>query len=507
MTQDEVDSWQGYWTMPDGREIPGQLTFSEAEGATLRAFGPTSAEPEEPTLWAPALHGRTISGQDMTLIDAALYDHPRYHGALELQTSEEWKSHTLIIGTHIQSEEELKFAVGTFRLEGLEQWLREPWGGAPFYAAPVPPLPPRPRRARRRRRSLARLRDKRDYRARRSIRTRHTRAEQALRRFQPEGKINCLVDGARVQAFLQERGKVEGGGLRTVSEYVANFQVTLSTPLGLRRWERDWIEPLQDMLILCMGRRIQVESLTAHFRIDPLSEPEGMPFTVAVRRRGMADRAPSHRYHRILLPRNALGMEAGLFLRRWLRLRARIAPAAPFFFATIHENTQWLENRLLNVTSFAEAYHERLHDGQRFDPDLNKALAENLLPQIGDPEARAAWTEKTYYAAKMTQRKRLRALAERASATVPTLGQFPNLVSQLIDTRNRLTHFGPKTKWVVDDLELIRAVQRLIVVMQTNMLLDVGGSRDGVALAVARGYWRSPVLDPSEEVQVPPTSN
>jgi hypothetical protein len=86
--------------------------------------------------------------------------------------------------------------------------------------------------------------------------------------------------------------------------------------------------------------------------------------------------------------------------------------AAPFFFSTIRDGSQWLENQLLNLTSFAEAYHERLYDRPRFSPALNAELAEALLPQIDDAEARAAWREKTNYAAKMTQRKRLGELVQ-----------------------------------------------------------------------------------------------
>jgi hypothetical protein len=56
---------------------------------------------------------------------------------------------------------------------------------------------------------------------------------------------------------------------------------------------------------------------------------------------------------------------------------------------------------------------------------------------------------------------------------------------------------------VVEDLELARAVRRLVVVLQANLLVDVGGQLDAVSLAFARGYWRDPVLDPSIDVQHP----
>jgi hypothetical protein len=265
------------------------------------------------------------------------------------------------------------------------------------------------------------------------------------------------------------------------------------------------------MLILCTGRESPIASITAHFRVEApafmrpaLRDRRTLPATVSIYRSSMRASTPDSRYERMLLPRNALACDGSRFLREWFRLYRRIARAAPFFFATLDERSQWLDNQLLNLTAFAEAYHERIHDRPRFDPELNRRLVGELLGRIDDPEAQEAWREKTAYAAKMTQRKRLAELVSSAVWVVPALDQFPKLVAQLIDTRNHLTHFSRRTRWVVDDHELVRAIQRLVVVLQANLLLDIGGSYEAVALAVARGYWRSPVLDPSEEIQRPP---
>ncbi len=130
-----------------------------------------------------------------------------------------------------------------------------------------------------------------------------------------------------------------------------------------RRPERRWILPLQDPLILCTGRESPIGSLTAHFRVQAtaflrpaLADRRTMPVTVLVRRSNMRARVPGGGYERMLLPRNALACDDARFLREWFRLHRRIARAAPFFFATLDEGSQWLENQLLNLTSFAEAY-------------------------------------------------------------------------------------------------------------------------------------------------------
>jgi hypothetical protein len=490
--------------MPDGQEYPGELSFKEGEGAALRVFGSRQASLSEPTRWVQALHGTTLGGQDMSLLDAALFQHQDHlWGGDEMPTSQEWRSHTLIVGMHVDREDDLKFSTATFRVAGLEAWLAEQWGGPPFFSAP-PRVPSG--RSRRARRGRARITGRRKVWRRRPEMVQRTRVLSRLREYRPVGRIGGRVEDARIIATLGEHRNIEGR-FREVIERTANFQVDLDSPLGLGQWERRWVFPLQDMLILCTGRESPIASMTAHFRVEApafmrpaLRDRRTLPATVSIYRSSMRASTPGGRYERMPLPRNALVCDGSRFLREWFRLYRRIERAAPFFFATLDEHSQWLDNQLLNLTAFAEAYHERIHDRPRFDPELNDRLVEELLGRIDDPEARDAWREKTVYAAKMTQRKRLTELVSWAKWVVPALDRFPKLVAQLIDTRNHLTHFGPRTKWVVVDHELVRAVQRLVVVLQANLLLDIGGSDEAVALAIARGYWRSPVLDPSEEV-------
>jgi hypothetical protein len=138
---------------------------------------------------------------------------------------------------------------------------------------------------------------------------------------------------------------------------------------------------------------------------------------------------------RMLLPRDALGPEGGRLIHKWLGLHRKIGHAAVFLFATLNERSQWLENELLNLTAFAEAYHARVCDHPRFDPDVNSELANLLLPQIEDKHVREAWREKVAYASSLTQRERLRELFEKACIPVQELRRFPDLVAQLVDTR------------------------------------------------------------------------
>lgn len=47
-----------------------------------------------------------------------------------------WHANTVIVGAHVDSEEDLKFKRCTFRLSGLIEWLTEPWNGQSFFELP-----------------------------------------------------------------------------------------------------------------------------------------------------------------------------------------------------------------------------------------------------------------------------------------------------------------------------------------------------------------------------------
>ncbi|HEY5342467.1 MAG TPA: HEPN domain-containing protein [Solirubrobacteraceae bacterium] len=511
MNKNNDTSWQGSWTMPDGHILAGELTFSNEEGAVLRAYGSReqTMRPEMP--WMVALHGQTVDGKDITLLEATLRHHQDYlfGGHDDLPTSQVWHANTVIVGAHVDSEEDLQFQRCTFRLSGLTEWLTEPWNGPPFFELPPAPFRRGRRRHQRTRARRARPRRTTTARRRRVMLAARARAMRARRNYLQTRRISGRFDGARILASCGEHRQVRGPFLES-TELVSAVDVTLPEPIGLTEWDRDWIRPVQDLLVLCTGRPCEIEGITARFRVEvppfvrpALPDHRTIQVTIEIHQAGMVEHVTAERNQRILLPRDAIGPDEGRLIQEWFALHRKIGRAGVFFFATLNERSQWLENQLLNLTSFAESYHARLSDHPRFDLELNRKLTRCILASIENPEVREAWREKVAYAPRLTQRERITELFEWACWPVPALQQFPDLAAELVNTRNHLTHFGPKRKHIIEDLELARAVQRLVVVLQANMLMDLGGQQDAVAIAIARGYWQHPVLDPSLDVQHP----
>jgi hypothetical protein len=203
--------------------------------------------------------------------------------------------------------------------------------------------------------------------------------------------------------------------------------------------------------------------------------------------------ASRQEFEHILLGRGAVGAEAATLVRRWFTLRRRLDRAGDVLFGTLNHGGQWLENRLLNLTSFSEAYHERFHDEPRFDAALNSRVMKELVSLVPE-EVRPAYREKLGYAWKQTQRTRIRELVERAVDPVPALEPWEkSLTGQLVDTRNHLTHWGKAKPTVLEGADLFWAVERLAIVLQANLLLDLRLDPNAIEYA-------SPALDPTEEL-------
>ena len=74
----------------------------------------------------------------------------------------------------------------------------------------------------------------------------------------------------------------------------------------------------------------------------------------------------------------------------------------------------------------------------------------------------------------------------------------PELANRLVGTRNALTHLDPTAPQPLTDVSLFRALERLEVAIQTNLMLDLGLDEDEVA-----GLMRASYLTMSPFIELP----
>jgi HEPN superfamily Apea-like protein len=187
--------------------------------------------------------------------------------------------------------------------------------------------------------------------------------------------------------------------------------------------------------------------------------------------------------------------DAGQVLVSWWDLRERLGPVWTLLFGTLQRPSLPLENRLLNLTAFAEGYHRTLHDERPLTDEEAKAAVDAMLATVDEERVRAVFRSALTYANAQTQRKRTRWLAERAGSVISAwdldVSEFCN---QLADTRNWLTHWGERGRHTQEGAGLRRLIARLDLVISVNVLLDLGLDDGVVADQIGSGTRLWPAL-------------
>lgn len=178
---------------------------------------------------------------------------------------------------------------------------------------------------------------------------------------------------------------------------------------------------------------------------------------------------PRWNHGRPLVPFSALQDAAPTFISGWFELYERLGPAMLFFIAALSER-MFLENRLLNYTSFAESYHRTLHDEPPITAEEHAQYVAEMLKTIDNTDHRNHYEARLRFAAAQGQRQRLKWLIRRTKETLPKLAVLKvGLADRLVETRNALTHLDPTGAPGLSRGALFRAIEQLEVVLQLNI--------------------------------------
>jgi hypothetical protein len=262
--------------------------------------------------------------------------------------------------------------------------------------------------------------------------------------------------------------------------------------------------PLVNFLVLVSDEQSRVEELTIT-RYEPVEDfmlPALRPGRTTLPRSIKIIESPWPRLKRPdvnldrpLLGRRALGRSAPKVLEAWYALVEELRPADVVAFGVWNAQSIYLENMLLNLMSFAEAFHERRMDAPRLDQAEHRKLVKKLLRGLPD-DVRQAYREALAYAYRQTQRERVTELVEWARVWVPAVAPDPDLlVRRLVATRNHLTHLGDAGPDVVDDDEMVEIVERLSAVLRINLLLALDIDDNALEYAFHARYGGSSLYD------------
>lgn len=400
--------------------------------------------------WA-VLHGESLWGQQWTLFEVRgqpaqktpwRSDHSRTEASA-------WR---LVTGGHFGTEEDIELTTLQLRCHGMREWLTQ------------------------------------------------GRRDRASALHKPDdapddfwGSVRATAGGVRAVFSVAWVGG--GDWYRHHKEANATLQLESDEPLSLSAWLHDWVTPTQDLLLFAMRHPTATISLSGHDARTASSESGPIHVEVLEAWTTLPTQMWTAYMGRALLPANAVDNPSDL-LGRWFTLREELGDAAQLFFATLNDRGLPSVNRLLNVLAFAESYHRRRHNEPPLTAEQHDACRAAMLGALASGKERDVYDSRLQHANAQSQRQRIRWLVKRAATADHRLLDLSKpLVSSLIETRNRLTHFEGDGPWVTTTVfgySLLAAA--LEYVLEANLLLDLGLAAGVVAECLAEGHgWDDPL--------------
>lgn len=474
LRSDEPFDLDTFWWSPDsegpvaeggGAGSHGTLRYSPQGGLELTVFDllPDIAPFQEPDR-IPVLFGETLEHKPCVLFDAVLSkmegDLFGAHHRLVL------RAHQFLLGEHVSDLDRVKSKRFHLRLRGLHEWLT-----APSFMNPGQV-----------RSGLSRERN-------------------------PEG-LSVQLQGPRLLLgfdWRERRGQV-------IEEHAtATFE--FEEEIELQRFLEDWATPLQDLLVLATREQSVPQSLlveryderrseSVHPAIRHGASPERWNrYDIQVVRTPnvpLARRRESE-FKKILLPLAALADHLEGVLQRWYELGWRLREAGTAFFTGLNQDQPRLNSHFLECMSFAETYHRLSWAGNSPLPkDEHCGLRDMMLESVRDHPDRERYRNALDRANQPYNTERLIELFARASEVGFDVDvQEDTLPGQLVATRNSLTHGRDRKGKVLDGVTRFHALRRLKLVLQVNLLLDLGIEAATVAACVNESY-RTAVWEDAE---------
>ncbi|MEU6425622.1 HEPN domain-containing protein [Microbispora sp. NPDC046973] len=439
---EEIDSLGVFW-LPgrDEDQLSGRLQFDPIEGIDLVLVGEfesrlRSGEP------IPQIVG-WIESKQVTLDNCYFRGaHRRYPGVIESR----FHANRLFVG-HQFSQQELAFKSATVELAYLENWVNR-----------------------------SGINDEQMH---------------AFGHASPY-EIHFTPLAAETQAFT--RGEITlGFSWRYNGDPIAGitlkqrpfFRIDYDELVEFDKIRKD-VGRIQDLMTLCVDTPVNVDRFvlrrpdlhTMMLSGQDSGEEQEIEFRAPVLRYNPPEQRKTRHYHQMFLSFDEIGGLQGV--ASWIENSARFQRALDSLMSTKHVERMYAENRFLNITYAAEAFH-RITRGGSLMPEEEFS---ELLGQYVEvtPEERQIWLlDRLRYANDYSLPKRLRKLAIEAKiVTKPLIGSEGRWANTIAGVRNKLTHLpGDEESFRGGDLYFL--AESVYAVMRVCMLLEAGISREVLA--------------------------
>lgn len=323
--------------------------------------------------------------------------------------------------------------------------------------------------------------------------------------FVPLPEESCSFSRGRVTlAFRWKSGGDPTHGIEFQQWPVIKIEYNEMQPLGVIQKD---LGRVQNLVTLCIDAPTAVDNLFLYrpdIRVKMLSgedapEQQSIEFIASpLQYVQPQDRKPRH-WHQMLLSYEELGGVAAI--ARWLDASQQFQRALDSFMSIKHAKQIFAENRFLNVTFAAEAFHRNIQDLPHMDEETFTRLLDSYVEST--PDEHLDWL-RGKIRNEPTLRKRLQLLAARSvTATRPLIGDKDRWAYTLSQVRNELTHLGNNSQ-TFDGSDLHFLAESVYAVVRICMLIECGVPLETLtekANSPAIAWYRDRLLKAIERVR------
>lgn len=452
--------WPGIWFLPSDRdnEVAGVMRWRPGEGISLDligsfftgddAFDAALSKPDAPY---PIVLGYLRQGGQVTLMDCHTVGMPFSTNGFVSQNLRAFDG--ALVGHHFQSAEELRFNVLSLEFDSLFEWCGV--SGIEFQI---------------------------------EVEGAEEKHRSTTLTYRTPPKLEATWNNSRITITSGYRTSGMNSPTSTISETL-RLKVETGHDLTLNDLSRSFFGPLQDLLTLGVGRPSPARSFSVSSpaaNVDATGPAKLLgylrPFTV----NPDSSRTNFLRWDMLFaLPDFESGFDA--LIPVWLQLSEDLKTSFNIVFGSRHTPPKLLESRFLLAAQSVEVYHRLRYPETEMDPNKFKTMIKRLIKM--NPEDADWLKEKLKWANELPMRSRLEKLAGIASfALEPFLGSSRDFARRVAHSRNYYTHYGTRTKHVLEGEALHWLTTSLAYLIDIVLLLEIGFTEAKVLELLARNF-------------------
>lgn len=167
-------------------------------------------------------------------------------------------------------------------------------------------------------------------------------------------------------------------------------------------------------------------------------------------------------------------------LSRWMECSHDLKTVRALYLSALYGEHTYVENKFLSICQAAEVFHRRFRGGEymdsaKYENEILPLLISRIPTDLG-AELNEVMRQRFEHLNEFSLRKRLKELvSENEDIIVELVPEIKEVISAIVEARNRFTHFSPKQGHSdIDGEKILFYVYVLRMIVDLSVLKEVG---------------------------------